>query len=142
MDVWSVYYLILLSCISFGGHYARSSLSMFGLYMINDSFTTPAGMGLLLSACALPSMFIPLIVGHSVDNTKREIFITVTLFFFEICGLALFCFAVIQRSFSGSIAALLLFGVGTSSISVIQRVLVTLFLKVRALLLDVFVSFA
>lgn len=130
MDLWGVYYLVLLSFISFGGHYARSSLSMFGLYMIKDNFTTPAGMGLLLSACALPSMFIPLIVGHSVDNTKREIFITVTLFFFEICGLGLFCIAVFQRSFAGSIAALLLFGVGTSSISVVQRVLVTLFLKV------------
>jgi MFS family permease len=122
--------LVLLSLISCGGHFARSSLSMFGLYMINDGTITPGGLGVLLGACALPSMFVPLIVGHSVDKLQREVVITLVLFLFEICGLTLFCAAVWQTSFALMLVSLLLFGVGTSSISVIQRLLVTLSLKV------------
>ena len=125
-----LYYLLLLSSISFGGHFAKSSLSVFGLYMINDKVITPAGLGLLLSTLSLPSMFMPLLVGHSVDKTKREIIITLLLFTFEIVGLTVFCSAVYSESFSLAVIALLIYGVGSSSISVIQRILVTLFLRV------------
>lgn len=130
------YYLVLLSCLSFGGHFTRSSLSMFGLYMIEDDLISPGGLGLLLGACSLPSMFIPLLVGHSVDKTKREIVITLVLFFFELAGLTLFCSAVYYGSFSLAAIALVIYGTGSSSITVIQRVLVTLFLKASALALN------
>lgn len=130
MNVQYFYYLFLLSSISFGGHFTRSSLAMFGLYMIEDKLISPGGLGLLLGACSLPSMFIPLLVGHSVDKTKREIVITLMLFFFELSGLTLFCIAVDSGSFGVAAFALLIYGTGSSSITVIQRVLVTLFLKV------------
>lgn len=136
MNVSYFYYLILLSCVSFGGHFTRSSLAMFGLYMIEDNLISPGGLGLLLGACSLPSMFIPLLVGNSVDKTKREIVITLLLFFFELSGLTLFCSAVYYGSFGLAVSALIIYGTGSSSITVIQRVLVTLFLKVCQFLLS------
>jgi hypothetical protein len=103
---------------------------MFGLYMINDSFITPAGLGVLLGACALPSMFVPLVVGHSVDKTSKESYITIALYASETVGLTLLAAAVTFRSFALALVSLLAFGIGTSSLSVIQRVLVTLHIKV------------
>lgn len=103
---------------------------MFGLYMINDELITVGGLGILLGACALPSMAVPLIVGHAIDNENQEATITILLFMCEILGLSVFAIAVACRSFLVALLALLAFGIGTSSLSVVQRVLVTLFLKV------------
>lgn len=124
------YQLVLISSISFGGHFARSSLSMFGLYLINDNVITPGGLGVLLGACAIPSMLVPLIVGHYVDRQKGEWSTTLALFLFEICGMTVFLVAAYRASFWLALIAVLLFGVGTSSLTVIQRILVALHLNV------------
>ncbi|KAJ1424821.1 major facilitator superfamily domain-containing protein [Ochromonadaceae sp. CCMP2298] len=122
-------FLVLLSLISFGGHFTRSSLSMFGLYLINDGTISPAGLGVMLAACSLPSILIPLIVGHMIDTTKKERMITLVLFGFTIGGLLLFNVAICSGVFWLSVFALVVYGSGASSVTVIQRILVTLYLK-------------
>ena len=131
MDTTYVYYLLLLSSISFGGHFSRSTFSMFGLYMINDHVISPAGLGMLLATASLPSMIIPLLVGHSVDKTRKEFFITLMLFLFEFTGLTMFCVSVYNASFPLAMVGMFVYGIGSSSITTMQRILVTLFLKVR-----------
>jgi len=131
MDTSYVYYLLLLSSISFGGHFSRSTFSMFGLYMINDHVISPAGLGMLLATASVPSMIIPLLVGHSVDKTRKEFFITLMLFFFEFSGLTMFCISVYNASFPLAMVGMFVYGMGSSSITTMQRILVTLFLKVR-----------
>lgn len=130
IDTTYFYYLVLLSSISFGGHFSRSTFSMFGLYMINDNVISPAGLGMLLGTASLPSMIIPLLVGHSVDKTRKEFFITLMLFFFEFTGLTMFCVSVYIASFPLAMVGMFVYGVGSSSITTMQRILVTLFLKV------------
>jgi len=84
----------------------------------------------LLATASIPSMLIPLFVGHSVDKTKKEFFITLMLFFLELSGLIVFCCAVYVGSFILAMVGLFVYGTGSSSITVMQRILVTLFLKV------------
>lgn len=122
-------YLLLLSFVSFGGHFARSSLSIFGLYFIRDEFISPAGLGMFLSACSLPSMFLPLMVGYLIDKTKQVKAVTMTLLGMTVGGLILFSFAVYIRSFSLAMLALIIFGSGSSSIMAIQRMLITVYLR-------------
>ena len=131
MDATYFYYLLLLSSVSFGGHFAKSTFSMFGLYMINDHVISPAGLGMLLAAAAMPSMIIPFIVGHSVDKAGNGFMITLVLFLFEISGLCIFCVSVYTASFPLAMVGMFVYGIGSSSISVMQRFLVTLFLKVK-----------
>ncbi len=104
---------------------------MFGLYMINDHVISPAGLGMLLATASLPSMIIPLLVGHSVDKTRKEFFITLMLFVFEFSGLTMFCISVYTASFPLAMVGMFVYGMGSSSITTMQRILVTLFLKVR-----------
>jgi len=122
-------FLILLSFLSFGGHFARSSISMFGLYLINDEIISPAGLGVLLSAASLPALLIPLIVGHLIDNTQWERLITLVMHALTILGLILFAVSIYLRYFWLGVLALVIYGSGASSITVIQRILVTLYLK-------------
>lgn len=75
-------------------------------------------------------MLVPLIVGHAVDKSSQESRVTLALFFSETFGYTLLAVAVTCRSYVLALVAVMLFGMGTSSLSVIQRVLVTIYLKV------------
>lgn len=124
------YVLLLLSFTSFGGHFARSSLSIFGVYMIQDQVISPEGLGVLLSASYLPSTVFPLIIGYSIDISKRMNTIATALLLCTISGQLLFAIGVYKRWFYMMLIAQILFGCGASSITAIQRMLITSNLKV------------
>ena len=104
---------------------------MIGLYLIQDGFISPAGLGLLLSACSFPAMFLPLIVGYIIDKTKEVQKTAFTLLIFTILGFTVFAGSIFIRSFSLSLLGLVIFGSGSSSIMAIQRMLITVYLKVN-----------
>ena len=126
---WS--FLVLLSCVSFGGHFTHGAISMFGVFLIEQNTISPAGLGVLFAACSLPSLFVPLLVGHFIDIADKELVIALSLFLCEIIGLILFSVAICFGLFSLAAISLLVFGIGASSIVVIQRTLTTTFFKVK-----------
>jgi hypothetical protein len=122
--------LILLSCVSFGGHFTRSSITIISLFMISDQFITPGGFGILIGAYSLPSLFMPIVTGYNIDQEHKEYCITFLMFIFEIGGLVLFCVALFLRSFEFAFFSMTIFGIGACSLTIVQRMLITVHFKV------------
>ena len=119
--------LFLLTMLSFGSHFARNSLSIYSLYMIDDNFITPSGMGLMLSICFLPAIFIPVISGYFVDRHSTRNWMVWFLLVLALVGQVFLLIAVAIKWYLMVLIALFIFGSGASSITSIQRSMVAIY---------------
>lgn len=126
--------LFLLSAISFGAHFAHSSLSIFGVFLIEDNLISAAGLGILFSSNYVSAIFLPLLVGYLIDSTKRVKTISLMLLTITALGQAMFVAALYHNSFVLALVAQVIFGSGASSVYAIQRISIAHYLRVRYLL--------
>lgn len=128
---WQYYSsLLLLSMISFGTHFCHSSLSIFGAFFIEDNVVSTFGLSALFAASFLTSVFLPLCVGCMIDKTKHLKLITTSLLITALLGQIAFVGAICGGDFWMAVIAQVLFGSGASSVSAVQRISVSLYLKV------------
>mmetsp|Transcript_37251 Transcript_37251/g.69397 ORF Transcript_37251/g.69397 Transcript_37251/m.69397 type:complete len:505 (+) Transcript_37251:127-1641(+) len=113
----------LLFFLSFGAHAFRSVLPLLQVYFLNTQFVTPTGYALLLASQSLPALILPFFVGHIYDIFEFK-YVTVCFLLIQFIGQLSFCFAVHLDNFPYAIASLIIFGSGSSAVSVAQRALV------------------
>lgn len=119
--------LALLASLSFGAHFARNSLSIYALYMIEDGLITPEGMGFMLSFCSLPAIFLPIVTGLFVDKQSTRNWIMWTSLVLALMGQVFFLIAVSIRWYFWILVALFIFGSGTATITATQRSMVAIY---------------
>lgn len=124
------YYVILLSLLSFGSNFSHSSILIFNLYFLNDHFIQPFGMGLILSSLSLPHLFLPLFVGYLIDQKGNIQLFTLLLLFLVIIGFVFYIITSACKIFVLLLLSLIIYSCGTSSITTIQRILLTIYTKV------------
>lgn len=124
------YYVILLSLLSFGSNFSHSSILIFNLYFLNDHFIQPFGMGLILSSLSLPHLFLPLFVGYLIDQKGNIQLFTLLLLFLVIIGFIFYMITSTCKIFILLLLSLVIYSCGTSSITTIQRILLTIYTKV------------
>ena len=78
---------------------------------------------LLLASQSLPALILPFFVGHVYDSFEFK-YVTVSFLIIQMIGQLSFCFALYVNSFSLAVLAMILFGSGSSAVSVAQRALV------------------
>jgi hypothetical protein len=78
---------------------------------------------LLLASQSLPALVLPFFVGHIFDIFEFK-YVTLGFLAVQMTGQLSFCLALHLHSFSCAVAALVLFGSGSSAVSVAQRALV------------------
>jgi MFS family permease len=117
--------------VSFGSHFSISSLSIYGVFLIEAKIISPLGMGFLFAANYISSLFLPLIVGYLIDSTSKVQLIAVTLLLVTTLGQMLLVFALYENIFILALFAQALFGSGASSVSAIQRISIAYYLKVN-----------
>jgi hypothetical protein len=124
------YYVILLSLLSFGSNFSHSSILIFNLYFLNDHFIQPFGMGLILSSLSLPHLFLPLFVGYLIDQKGNIQLFTLLLLFLVIIGFVFYMITSSCKIFILLLLSLIIYSCGSSSITTIQRILLTIYTKV------------
>jgi MFS family permease len=122
--------LVLLSLVSFGSHFSISSLSIYGVFLIEANIISPLGMGFLFAANYISSLFLPLLIGYLIDSTSQVKTIAITLLVVTTVGQLLLVFALYNKLFILALVAQALFGSGASSVSAIQRISIAYYLKV------------
>jgi len=124
------HYVILLSLLSFGSNFSHSSILIFNLYFLHDDFIQPFGMGLILSSLSIPHLFLPLLVGHLIDQKGSIHMFTMLLLLLVIIGFILYMISSACKTFIILVISLIIYSSGTSSITTIQRILLTTYTKV------------
>jgi MFS family permease len=119
-----------LSLLSFGSNFSHSSILIFNLYFLNDHFIQPFGMGLILSSLSLPHLFLPLFVGYLIDQKGNIQLFTLLLLFLVIIGFVFYIITSACKIFVLLLLSLIIYSCGTSSITTIQRILLTIYTKV------------
>ena len=125
------YYVILLSLLSFGSNFSHSSMLVFNLYFLHEKFIQPFGMGLILSSLSIPHLFLPIFIGHLIDQKGSIQMFTLLLLLLVLVGFTFYIISSIFKSFPLLLLSLIIYSSGTSSITTIQRILLTTYTKVQ-----------
>jgi hypothetical protein len=128
-----IYEVLLLSQASFGAHFTRNFFTVFVVYLIDSQILTPAGYGFVLSLISLSSLIGPLYTGYlasSIEKSNKLILIHAIIILFS---QILFAASIRLRSFLMTAIAWLFFGISATSVTTLQRALISRHLKVHAI---------
>jgi MFS family permease len=117
--------LCLISLISFGCHFSRATLPIFGMILIEqgEQGFTPEGLGVLIGCSFIPSIVAPSIIGHIIDSTNQLRTMAISLLVLTILGQLVFVYAIVTGQYQLAVAAQVIFGSGASAVTAIQRVI-------------------